>query len=130
MAHFAELNDQNIVQNVIVVSNEHILNTDFPISEQIGIDFLNTVLPDKIWKQTSFNNNFRFRFASINYEFHPECGEYGGFCPPRPFDDWIFDVENCVWKPPKPYPENANTLLYMWNSEIHDWVQKTIVPRS
>lgn len=129
MAHFAELNENNIVLNVIVVKNENIQNAEFPQSEQMGIEFLNTVIPGKIWKQTSYNNNFRFRFAGIGFEFHPECGEHGGFCPPRPFEDWIFDSSKCLWKAPKPLPEDVNTFLYKWNPTTHDWERMETQPR-
>jgi len=121
MAHFAELNENNIVVNVIVVNNENISNTEFPMSEQIGIDFLNTILPGKLWKQTSYNNNFRVRFAGIGFEFHPECGEHGAFCPAKPFEDWIFDNSNFLWKAPKPLPEDLSSFLYKWNPTTHDW---------
>jgi hypothetical protein len=125
MAHFAELNNQNIVVNVIVVNDESIQNLPFPESEPVGIAYLDSFLPGKIWKQTSYNNNFRFRYAGVKYEFHPECGEFGGFCPPQPFEDWLFDTEECLWKPPKPFPEDYNRILYKWDSTVHDWVKNT-----
>jgi hypothetical protein len=79
MAHFAKLDENNVVLEVHVVNNDDIQNLPFPQSEAVGIAFLNSFLPAATWKQTSYNNNFRFRYAGIDGTFHPECGEYGGF---------------------------------------------------
>ena len=122
MAHFAELTSDNIVINVIKLDDATTIgDLPFPDSEVAGINFLNTIIPGKIWKQTSYNNNFRFRYAGIGYEYHPECGEHGGFCPPKPFDDWVFDYENCLWIAPKPMPLDNIEKIYVWDATIHDW---------
>lgn len=126
MAHFAELDNQNKVLNVIVIGNETIGNLEFPMSENAGIEFLNTILPGKIWKQTSYNNNFRFKYAAIGDIFHPDSGEHGGFATPPNFDDWVFDVDTCTWKAPIPLPEDASTVFYRWNPEIHNWEPITL----
>jgi len=122
MAHFAELNSNNIVVNVIKLDDAVTIgDLPFPDSEVAGINFLNTIIPGKIWKQTSYNNNFRFRYPGIGYEYHSECGEYGGFCPPKPFDDWVFDYGNCLWIAPKPMPLDSIEKIYVWDATIHDW---------
>lgn len=121
MAHFAEINENNIVINVIKVDNLMINDLPFPDSELIGINFLNQLLPGRTWKQTSINNNFRFRYAGIGYEFHSESGDHGGFCPPRAYSDWLFDTENCLWQAPLPMPADSNVISYQWDSAIGNW---------
>ena len=66
MAHFAKLDSNNIVTQVIVVNNEVLENKSFPESEPIGIAFCKSLYgEDTTWLQTSYNNNFRERFAGI-----------------------------------------------------------------
>lgn len=64
MAHYAKIED-NIVTNVIVVSNDVIDNLDFPESEPIGQEFIASLGFDGVWLQTSYNSNFRGKFAGI-----------------------------------------------------------------
>lgn len=66
MAHFAELDENNTVLNIIVVNNEDILDSNGDEQESIGISFLQNLYgSDTIWKQTSYNNNIRGMFAEI-----------------------------------------------------------------
>jgi hypothetical protein len=125
MAHFAKLDENNVVLEVIVVSNDDIQNLPFPQSEAVGVAFLNSFLPAATWKQTSYNNNFRFRYADIGSTFHPECGEYGGFADPKPVDNFVWDEPTCNWIPPIPYPTDG--IYYYWNYKFSKW-SPTIVP--
>lgn len=124
MAHFAKLDENNVVLNVIVVDNNDIADLPFPESENAGRDFLGSVFPDvprDRWVQTSYNNNFRVRYAGIGFEFIPTCAatSYGGFCPPKPAEYFVFDDSTCVWKPPVPYPDDGKT--YSWDFENTRW---------
>jgi hypothetical protein len=119
MAHFAKLDENNVVLEVTVVSNDDIQNLPFPQSEAVGLAFLNSFLPAAIWKQTSYNNNFRIRYADIGGTFHPECGEYGGFAGPKPADNFVWDEPTCSWIPPIPYPTDG--LYYYWNIKFSKW---------
>ena len=78
MAHFALIKD-NIVREVIVVSNDDCANLDFPESEPIGQAFIASQGFDGVWLQTSYNGNFRGCYAGIQYTFDPTAGEYGVF---------------------------------------------------
>jgi hypothetical protein len=70
MAHFAQLNSENIVLQVIVVNNEVLNNLPFPESEPIGVEFCQSLLgPETTWKQTSYNSNFRGTYAGIGYTY-------------------------------------------------------------
>lgn len=130
MAHFAKLDENNVVLEVIVVSNDDIQNLPFPESEAVGIDYLNSFLPAATWKQTSYNNNFRFRYAAVGGKFHPELEEYGVFVDPKDGDNFVWDAENYRWVPPLPYPDDG--LIYYWNGFDNKWspVPNQIPPNS
>jgi hypothetical protein len=73
MAHFAKINDENIVDEVIVVNNEVLENKEFPESEPIGISFCKSLYgEDTTWIQTSYNDNFRGRFAGPGFYWDEE----------------------------------------------------------
>lgn len=82
MAHFAELDENNIVMRVIVVSNSDLLNENGEETEQKGIEFCKSLFgQDTKWVQTSYNNNIRKYFAGIGYTYNEELDE---FVPPEP----------------------------------------------
>lgn len=126
MAHFAELDENNVVQQVLVVSNDDIDNLPFPESEPVGIAFLNTFLPGKRWAQTSYNHNFRVRYAGIGFVFYPDCKAtpYGGFSYSKPADYFVFDDAQCMWIPPEPYPTDGKS--YYWDFESRHWALSRI----
>ena len=83
MAHFAQLDASNIVQRVIVVDNDNILDTDGNESEAIGIAYCQALLgADTIWRQTSYNNNFRKNYAGEAYR---HAAELDAFIEPQPY---------------------------------------------
>lgn len=122
MAHFARLDENNVVTEVLVVDNADVGNLPFPESEAVGETFLNSFLPAAVWKQTSYNNNFRYRYAGVGYIFHPECGEHGGFSVPPEYDYFVFDTTSCAWIPPIPYPADGNS--YYWEDATRAWVKQ------
>ena len=71
MAHFAQINDYNIVQQVIVVSNDDCGGGDFPQSEPIGQQFIADIGLTGTWLQTSYHANFRGAYAGIGYTYNP-----------------------------------------------------------
>jgi hypothetical protein len=81
MAHFAKLNDNNVVTQVIVVANGDCGNLDFPESEPIGQAFIESLGLGTGWKQTSYNNNFRGKYAGIDDTYDAELDEF--VAPPR-----------------------------------------------
>ena len=71
MAHFCQIDENNIVTQVIVVANEDTTDTNGVEVEEIGIAFCKKLLgEDTNWKQTSYNNNIRVRYAGIGYKFY------------------------------------------------------------
>lgn len=125
MAHFAQLDENNVVIQVLVVGNDDVNNLPFPDSEPLGQTFLAKLFPEipaNAWRQTSYNHNFRFRYAGIGFTFHPECGERGGFAAPPITANLVFDVDTCSWIPPVPYPNDGNE--YWWDYEKNFWVKR------
>ena len=82
MAHFAQVNDTNIVQQVIVVSNDDCGGGEFPESEPVGQAFIASLGLAGTWLQTSYNNNFRGLYAGIGYTYDAELDEF--VAPPIP----------------------------------------------
>ncbi len=83
MAHFAQLDDNNVVTQVIVVSNNELLDAGGQEREEMGIGFCQRLFGGN-WKQTSYNHNFRKRYAGIGYTYNAELD---AFVPPKPFDN-------------------------------------------
>lgn len=114
MAHFAQINENNIVTQVIVVSNDDCGGGDFPDSESVGQQFISDIGLDGLWKQTSYNNNFRKRFAGIGFTYDEERDAF--ICLP-PYPSWVLD-ENNNWQAPIPKPEEGN---WEWDEEQGNW---------
>jgi len=93
MAHFAKLDVDNNVIGVHVLNND-VITIDEKESEQAGIDFLTQLHGHSLWKQTSYNKNFRFNFASPGYLYDPIRD---GFIPPKCHDEAIINELTCQW---------------------------------
>jgi hypothetical protein len=116
MAHFAKLGTGNIVEQIIVVSN------DIAITEQAGSDFINKLYNTRdVWKQTSYNNNIRKNYAGIGYTYDQTRD---AFIAPKPYSSWLLNEESCQWESPIPYPQDDNK--YTWNETIKNWEVVTI----
>ena len=117
MAHFAEINTDNIVVNVLVVNNNVLIENGDEI-EQKGIDFLHSLYgSDKTWVQTSYNNNFRNKFAGIGDVFDSVKNV---FRESSHFESWEIG-EDGIWHPPVEMPDDGN--YYEWDEEAEEWVQ-------
>jgi hypothetical protein len=75
MAHFAKMNG-NMVEEVIVVSNDDVNNLPFPESEPVGQAFIASIGLDGEWLETSYNNNFRGRYAGRSFTYDAELDEF------------------------------------------------------
>jgi len=119
MAYFAQLNENNVVINVTAVNNAALDDTIFPESEPLGVAFLQDLFGyDTIWKQTSYNGNFRGRYAGIDYSYDATLNV---FLSPKPYPDWVLEPQTTEWVPPIPYPIDGNT--YVWSQPLHAWVK-------
>lgn len=116
MANFAELDENNIVQRVIVINNSVILNDNNEEVEQLGIDFCKSLYGENTnWVQTSYNGTFRKQFATYGHKYDIENNV---FIAPQPYSSWSLN-ENFDWQAPIPYPEDGNN--YIWNEETQNW---------
>lgn len=76
MAHFALVNDQNIVEHVIVVKNDDCAGGDFPQAEPVGQAFIASLGIPGRWLMTSYHGNFRVRYAGIGFRYEEESDEF------------------------------------------------------
>ena len=114
MAHFAQLDENNVVVSVIVVDNKDTADANGVEKEYIGAAFCERLFGGT-WKQTSYNANFRKNYAGIGYTYHADID---AFVPPQPYTSWILDA-NAQWQPPVPAPTDGN--MYSWNEANQAW---------
>lgn len=111
MAHYAFLDGNNIVVEVITGRNEdEVVDGISDWEEYYGN------LRGRRCVRTSYNRNIRKNYAGIGFTYDEERD---AFIPPQPFPSWILDEETCLWGAPKPRPEGDD--LYEWNEELGDW---------
>jgi len=117
MAHFAEINDNNIVTRVIVIHNNEI-TVDGQELEFKGIDFCEGLFGHRNWVQTSYNGNIRYNFAGVGYTWD---SDNDAFYAPQPYASWSLD-ENFIWQAPVPYPDDASPeKIYEWDEDNLTW---------
>jgi hypothetical protein len=112
MAHYAFLDENNIVTEVITGRNE-----DEVVD---GISDWETYYGNQrgqVCKRTSYNNNIRKNYAGIGYTYDDNRD---AFIPPQPYPSWLLDEDTCQWQAPVPYPED-DSVIYNWNEEQGDW---------
>ena len=117
MAHYAKLDENNIVLEVNVVNND-VITIDGVESEQAGIDFLTNLYGHTLWKQTSYNGNFRKQYCGIGWSYNPVADV---FIAPQPYSSWSLD-ENHDWQPPTPKPTDG---FWRWDEETLSWLEIT-----
>jgi hypothetical protein len=103
MAHFAELDENNVVINVIVVGDEY-ESTYAEWRKEFGETYV----------QTSYNNNIRKQYAGIGFTYDPIADV---FISPQPFPSWTLD-SNYDWQPPIAMPEYTCS----WDEETKSWI--------
>jgi len=118
MAHYAFLNMQNIVTEVIVGKDE----TDGNINWEIHYGNIR----EQVCKRTSYNTSggihkldgtpFRKNYAGIGYTYDENRD---AFIPPKPFDSWTLNETSCLWDAPVEYPDDGQQ--YSWNEETTSW---------
>jgi hypothetical protein len=119
MAHFAQLDENNIVINVIVVANDDCVDGNGVESEGEGINFCKRLFGTETrWVQTSYNSNFRKNYAGIGYTYDQIKD---AFVPYKPFESWILLEESCQWTAPIPIPNDGKR--YYWDESIKNWVE-------
>jgi hypothetical protein len=123
MAHFAEIDSNNIVTRVLVVDNSQ---------EDNGQDFLaNTLGLGGTWIKTSYNTQggvhtnggtpFRKNYAGIGYTYD---SARDAFIPPKPYNSWVLNEETCLWNAPTPMPVEEGKM-YRWDEDTTSWIEIT-----
>ena len=114
MAHFATLNESNIVTRVEVINNDVILDGDGVEQEQLGKDFLTSLYGAGNYVQTSYNNNFRKNYAGVGHTYD---STRNAFIPPQPYPSWTLVEDTCQWQAPVAYPDDGKD--YEWNETAY-----------
>lgn len=123
MAHFAKLDENNVVTEVHVVANRDTSDANGVEKEYIGQAFLEKLFGGT-WKQTSYNGNIRKNYAGIGYTYNADID---AFIPPKPFASWTLNNETAQWEAPTPMPADAGTgeppKMYSWDEDTVNWVE-------
>jgi len=123
MAHFAKLDENNIVLEVNVVHNSYLIADDGKEYESRGIAYLtNWSRGYPNWKQTSYNGTIRKNYAGLGFKYD---AERDAFIPPQPYASWTLDEHTCLWIAPTPQP--TDDKRYTWDEPTLSWIEVTNV---
>jgi hypothetical protein len=114
MAHFAKLDNDNVITDVIVVRNEDIVDSNGDESESIGIAYCQNLFGEN-WVQTSYNNNFRKQYTSIGFTYDADADV---FIRPQGYSSWVLNDDH-DWEPPYAAPDDGKH--YMWDEASDGW---------
>jgi len=115
MAHYAQIDSNNIVTQVIVIDNKDTADANGVEKEYIGAAFCERLFGGT-WKQTSYNGNIRKNYAGIGYKYQSDID---AFVAPKPYASWTLDA-NAQWQAPVSYPTDGGR--YSWDEESQTWV--------
>jgi len=127
MAHFAQVDENNVVLQVIVVNNSELFDNQGVEREELGISFCQSLFGSETrWVQTSYNANFRKNYAGIGFSYD---SVRDAFIAPKPYPSWILNEDTCQWQAPVPYPSDGGS--YVWDESstgsptYQTWVEVT-----
>jgi len=115
MAHYAQLDENNVVTQVIVIDNKDTADANGVEKEYIGAAFCERLFGG-IWKQTSYNGRIRKNYAGIGYTYREDID---AFVAPKPYASWTLDA-NAQWQPPVAMPTDGG--MYSWDEATTSWV--------
>lgn len=129
MAHFAKIDENNIVTEVHVINNLEIGDSQGGESEAKGIKFLKEINGENTnWVQTSYNTYrnihelggepFRWNYATIGSTWD---SIQQGFILPKPFNSWVWNDNQKDWDPPTGFPPEGTGIIATWNEELLRW---------
>ena len=110
MAHYAFLNENNIVTEVIVGIDET------ELIEGLHPEIWYGNFRNQTCKRTSYNANYRKNYAGIGFTYDEDRD---AFIPPKPYSKWILNEDTCNWDPPVEYPLDGK--IYVWNDNKGEW---------
>ena len=122
MAHFAELDDNNVVLRVVVVANKDTADASGEEKEHIGQAFCERLFGGR-WVQTSYNRNFRKNYAGIGYTYDAALD---AFIPPKPYPSWTLNPETYYWIPPTEAPPPKPNTYYVWDEATQSWIETPV----
>lgn len=126
MAHFAELDENNKVINVIVVNNEELLEDGIEL-ESKGIAFCKSLYGDNTkWVQTSYNavnNGFRKHYAGKSFIYDPD---FDAFIPPKPYPSWKLNYQTFIWEAPIAKPAEQQGFEWVWGELGQEWIARPV----
>ena len=117
MAHFAQLDSNNVVTQVIVVGNKDTADANGVEKEHIGAAFCERLFGGN-WKQTSYNGSIRKNYAGIGYTYNVSLD---AFVPPKPYASWVLNNDTAQWDAPTPMP--TDDKKYSWDEATTSWVE-------
>jgi hypothetical protein len=117
MAHFAEIDSNNVVLRVVVVDNKDTSTPDGTEVESIGVAFCQRLFGGN-WLKTSYNGNVRKNYAGIGYTYNAGLN---AFVPPKPYASWVLNNDTAQWDAPTPMPTDGK--MYSWDEATTSWVE-------
>ena len=124
MAHFTQLDANNVVTQVIVVANSDTADANGVEKEYIGSAFCEKLFGGT-WKQTSYNGSIRKNYAGVGYTYNADID---AFVPPKPYASWLLNETTAQWEAPVAMPEDAGTgeptKMYSWDEATTSWVEQ------
>jgi hypothetical protein len=112
MAHYAFLDENNVVTEVITGINETELIEGLDTETWYGN------FRGQVCKRTSYNNNYRKNYAGAGYTYDSDLD---AFIAPKLFESWLLNEETCLWEPPVIYPNDGK--FYNWDEETISWIE-------
>lgn len=118
MAHFAQIDENNIVQQILVVPDEQQHRGQEYLSNELGLG--------GNWVQTSYNGSVRKMFAGVGYSYNSNLDI---FLPPKPFNSWVLNEVKGEWEAPIERPEVEYGMVTIWDEETQEWnVEELPIP--
>jgi hypothetical protein len=117
MAHFAQLDSNNVVMQVIVVGNSDTADVNGVEKEHIGAAFCERLFGGN-WKQTSYNGSIRKNYAGVGFTYNAGLD---AFVPPKPYASWVLNNDTAQWNAPTPMP--TDDKKYSWDEATTSWVE-------
>lgn len=114
MAHFAQLDENNVVIQVIVVADKDTMDENGNEVEAIGVAFCERLLGGT-WKKTSYNGNIRKNYAGIGYTYNADIDAFVG---PQAYPSWVLNEETARWEAPVPMPTEG---IWTWDEDTVSW---------
>lgn len=134
MSHYAQLDENNIVTNVIVIADEDSQDSEGNETEEAGVQFCKSLFgEDTIWKKTSYNTTrgvhelggtpYRDNYARIGCTYDEDADV---FIEPSPYPSWVLNTNGHYYEAPTPMPEEGDGVFYRWDEDTTSWVQVTV----